>query len=201
MLKKNYIQKKYLRTTKVDIWLWKYSQKVKKKVIGIYAPNGAKENLLKKLKERLDQEIYEQLILMGDFNGVVSMQLNRHPKKNWGKLPKIFTELIEQEQLVDVWRNWNTEKKDFAYYSLSKKIFTRIGIIWVSKNMEVLTKKGEIRPRSISDHNPLLWIIKLKQRLHWCLNEDLLLSKENVDYIQRETKIFLKSIGVKKLAD
>lgn len=37
-----------------------------------------------KLKERLDQEDYEQVVMMGDFNGIINTQLDKFPKKRGG---------------------------------------------------------------------------------------------------------------------
>lgn len=49
-------------------------------ILGVYAPNGPKELFLKNLKQRLDQESYEQIIMMGDFNGVMDAELDKYPK-------------------------------------------------------------------------------------------------------------------------
>lgn len=116
----------------------------------------------------MDQDNYEQIIMMGDFNGVSNTQIDKQPQKKGGKLPRILTEMMEKEQLVDVWRKWNADRKNFTYYSSSKKAFSRIDMIWVSKRLEVLTLKTEILPKVISDHNPVLWAIRAK--------------KENVSY-------------------
>lgn len=64
--------------------------------------------------------------------------------------------MMEQEKLVDVWRNWNGDQKNFTYYSPNKKAFSRLDMIWVSKRLEVLTSKTEILPKIISDHNPVM---------------------------------------------
>lgn len=99
-------------------------------VLGVYAPNGPKEVFFTKLKQKIDQENYDHMIMMGDFNGVINPQIDKQPNKKRGKLPKIFTELTEQEHLVDIWREWNTNKKNFTYYSPSKKAFSRIDMLW-----------------------------------------------------------------------
>lgn len=77
----------------------------------------------KKLKQRLDQEVYKQVIMMGNFNGVINTEIDKQPEKKSGKLPKIFVDLREQESLVDTRRNWNPDHKDFTYYSPAKRNF------------------------------------------------------------------------------
>lgn len=92
-----------------------------------------------------------------------------------GKLPNIFFEMVQQEQLEDIWRKLNKNVKDFTYYSASKKSSSRLDMIWISKRLTIHTKKIEILPKVMSDHNPIIWINKcMKKKLYWRLNEDLL---------------------------
>lgn len=97
-------------------------------LVGLYAPNGVKEKFFRDLKQRLDQEIYDQVILMGDFN-VVNCQIDKKTRKKRVKLPKIFFELAEQEQLEDVWRKWNLDFKNrVSDKEVSNKTQTGIGV-------------------------------------------------------------------------
>lgn len=98
-------------------------------LVGLYAPNGAKEKFLLSLKQNLDQDVYEQIILMGDYNGVIDPKLDKFPAKKGGKLPKLFFEIAHQEQLEDIWRGKNGNLKDFTFYSASKKSFSRIDML------------------------------------------------------------------------
>lgn len=71
-------------------------------LVGVYAPNGAKEKFFRSLKQNLKQEIYEEIVLMGDYNGVINLRIDKLPGKKGGKFPKIFFEITKQEQLEDV---------------------------------------------------------------------------------------------------
>lgn len=86
--------------------------------------------------QNLDQMLYDQIMLMGDFNGIVNAQflgvqfvnaqLDRsraRSKGNESKLPKSFFKLVNQEDLEDVWRKCNHNIKDYMFYSASKKPF------------------------------------------------------------------------------
>lgn len=53
-------------------------------IIGLYAPNGAKEKFFGMLKEKLDAETYNQILVMGDFNGVIDPDLDKSSKKRVG---------------------------------------------------------------------------------------------------------------------
>lgn len=55
-----------------------------------------------KLQQNLNAEIYDHMMLMGDFNTVVDTQIDKTSKKG-GRLPKfLFFNLIQHEQLEDV---------------------------------------------------------------------------------------------------
>lgn len=71
--------------------------------------------------------------------------------------------MIHQEQLEDVWRERNEKAKDYTYYSASKKSFSRLDMIWMSTQLSIYTNKIEILPRGISDHNPIIWMNKVKK--------------------------------------
>lgn len=60
--------------------------KQKKILLGkIYAPNGAKENFFVKLKQKLDKKEYDQIILLGNINGVRDPEIDKTPRKKGGK--------------------------------------------------------------------------------------------------------------------
>lgn len=60
----------------------------KKLVIGLYAPNGAKEKFFQQIKERMDNETYDQIIMMGDYNAVSDPKIDKTPVKRGGKAPR-----------------------------------------------------------------------------------------------------------------
>lgn len=69
------------------------------------------------IKEKLDLESYEQIILLGDFNGVVNTSIDNFPERKGGKLPTIFFEMVKQEQLEDIWSIMNENGKEYTFYS------------------------------------------------------------------------------------
>lgn len=87
-------------------------------ILSIYAPNGPKEKFFVSLREKLQALNYEQTIILGNFTGVIDTKLDRlHPssKRVIGKIPKVGLELMGQENLVDIWRFWNKNKKEFTF--------------------------------------------------------------------------------------
>lgn len=151
-----------------------FDQNKKKLLVRIYVPNGAKEKFFLNLKQKLNAETYNQIIIMGDFNGVTEPLLDKTSHKKGEKLPKIFFEMAQQENLVDSWRVLNTQVKDYTYFSSSKKSWTRIDMVWATTSLIPLIKKVDILPKILSDHNLIICILRRREEYKWRLNEDLL---------------------------
>lgn len=95
---------------------------------------------------------------------------------------------MENEDLVDVWRNQNLKGKDDTFFSDRHKSWSRIDLILMTKEQELKTKRTDIKPRNILDHCPLIWCVKDKLRTWklWRLNEDLLGKQEFIDQLRIE---------------
>lgn len=139
----------------------------------------------------MNQVVYDQILMVRDFNATANNRLDRSGKKRInqqeGKLLKAFFELVKQEGLEDVWRKFIPEVKDFTYYLARHQLFSRIDMIWATKELGLWTKKIEILPRISSDHNLLIWFAGggLKQ-YKWRLNMDLLTHQNNVTFLKKE---------------
>lgn len=147
---------------------------IKTLIVGVYAPNGAKDNSFKQLREKLEEYQYDQVTVMGDMNGVLDLDLDRSVKrqKTDGKLPESFFQMIKQEGLEDIWRQRNLNVKDYTFYSQRYETLSRIDVMLLSKNLQLITRKIEILSRIHSDHSPILWkgVAGNKTR-KWRLNE------------------------------
>lgn len=84
---------------------------------------------------------YEQTIVLGDFNGVIDTTLDRlcptNKTKIMGKIPKSGMELMSQEELIDIWRLWYKNKRDYTFLSSCQKSKSRTDMIWGSKNLSI----------------------------------------------------------------
>lgn len=99
--------------------------------------------------------------MIGDFNGTVNNDVDRlcsdkKRKTHNGKLPDTFFQLLESERLVDVWRKRNQGSRDYMFYSARHKVWLRIDMVWVTKELELHTNKLDILTRNISDHSPVV---------------------------------------------
>lgn len=145
-----------------------------------------KRFLKKDLRNKISETNYDQMIIMGELNGVINPTKDRtggdKRSKNFkGKLPKSFFELLEEENLIDIWRLYNSASREFTFYSNRHKSHSRIDFILMTKSLTLSTKTIEILPQVISDHNTVVWMSKKANCAYqWRLNEQLLSKDENL---------------------
>uniref|UniRef100_A0A670JC67 Reverse transcriptase domain-containing protein n=2 Tax=Podarcis muralis TaxID=64176 RepID=A0A670JC67_PODMU len=167
-------------------------------IVGIYAPNDGKSEFFKKLHEiMLDFIDYNNIIMMGDMNGVVSTHMDKSQSQNLtsdGRLPKTFFELTENLDLIDIWRTKNPLGKEGTFFSEVHLSWTRIDQIWTSRGLAPKTRKVEICPRTCSDHNALKVELRLTQpgSFRWRMNDALLRDQEIVKKAQKTLKDYFE---------
>lgn len=87
----------------------------KMQIICIYAPLEKKESFFHELNEEMLKINGHNVILVGDFNGVLVPQRDRESKKKikkqQGKLPRRCFEMLEEQNMVDVWTQLYGQKK------------------------------------------------------------------------------------------
>uniref|UniRef100_A0A803TE18 Reverse transcriptase domain-containing protein n=1 Tax=Anolis carolinensis TaxID=28377 RepID=A0A803TE18_ANOCA len=169
-------------------------------ICNIYAPNGPKTKFVNNLREQISKTDVEHIIILGDFNGVIDQDLDKSKKKNrktkekMGQLPKNFLNLKKELDLQDVWRNMNTNKRDFTYYSNRHESWSRIDMIWTSNSLTSKVDKINILLRDKSDHCPLEMIINYKRNhWRWRLDDNLIKSEKAILENKKLTKEFLNN--------
>lgn len=88
----------------------------------------------------------------------------------------------------------NKRNKDLTFYSARHYCFSKIDMIWATKEIGLLTRKIEILSKASSDHNPIM--LKGSDELRkyrWRLNENFL-QQSNQDFIQKEKQHFFEQI-------
>uniref|UniRef100_A0A803TU04 Reverse transcriptase domain-containing protein n=1 Tax=Anolis carolinensis TaxID=28377 RepID=A0A803TU04_ANOCA len=160
-------------------------------ICNIYAPNGCKTNFANNLQQKILEHEYEDVILLGDFNGVLDTKLDKSTtkgitkKKDSGKLPSRFIQLKMELGLQDIWRHRNCRERDYTFLSHRHSTWSRIDMIWGTKVITSLVNSIKILPRLHSDHAPMEMIIEdkrnIKKEFRWRLNELLLkdISEQN----------------------
>uniref|UniRef100_H9GU51 exodeoxyribonuclease III n=1 Tax=Anolis carolinensis TaxID=28377 RepID=H9GU51_ANOCA len=166
-------------------------------VVNIYAPNGPKFKFIKGLKDNINKTEFDHLILFGDFNGVVDKMMDKTFKTKNSKaassLPKNFLALMEEYDLVDAWREYNRDVKDYTFYSNRHQAWSRIDMIWCSRSILVKINKIQILARDLSDHCPLILEINRRYTTRkWRLDGNLIKQEEDIIKIKAMTKEYFK---------
>uniref|UniRef100_A0A670JFQ6 Reverse transcriptase domain-containing protein n=1 Tax=Podarcis muralis TaxID=64176 RepID=A0A670JFQ6_PODMU len=123
------------------------------------------------------------LILMGDMNGVVSTNMDKSQRQTItkeGRLPKIFFEMTDNMDLVDIWRIKHPLEREGTFFSEAKMTWTRIDQIWITRGMAPKIKKVEICPKTCSDHNAIRMEMNLTTTgtFRWRMNDTLFRDEE-----------------------
>lgn len=169
-------------------------------IVGIYALNSGKDLFYKKLGQLIRKWNYDQIILLGDFNGVMepgkdkaSLDTKRSNINVGGRLPKSLFEIVEDKNLIDIWRMHNANSWEYTFFLDRHKSHSRIDLIFTTKQLIPYTKKVEILPQTMSDHNPVIWTGKERKATYqWRLNDFLMNKEENVNRLKDETLNFFK---------
>uniref|UniRef100_G1KVC2 Reverse transcriptase domain-containing protein n=1 Tax=Anolis carolinensis TaxID=28377 RepID=G1KVC2_ANOCA len=165
-------------------------------VCNIYVPNGPKRKFVKLLRQKIDQAEFDHIIILGDFNGVLDINLDKSIKQRRkinNTLPKNIIQLKEEYDLQDIWRLRNPNQKDFTFYSNRHKSWSRLDMIWVSKSLVTKIDEIKILARDLSDHSPLIMNINKKKKFtNWKLDSNLIKKEIDIKKIKLMTKEYFQ---------
>ena len=82
-------------------------------VFNIYAPNLDDPSFFKEVGNKIVETQNCEILLCGDFNLVMDPEIDRSEKTRYkNKAYKIVEQIIEDNDLIDIWRVRNPDKKD-----------------------------------------------------------------------------------------
>ncbi len=160
-------------------------------LVNVYAPNGKRDRAVffKNLSQEIDTwrvaHNCDQLMITGDFNCV----LNQNDKNTESRIDrddssKELQELINQLNLIDIWRKYNKDKKQFTWRQINtnnnnRNVAVRLDRWYISPSLLGNVEKCYIVPCTISDHLPVMLKLcnlnKIKRgRGVWKFNNSLL---------------------------
>ena len=161
-------------------------------VVNIYAPNkGSEQELfIRSLGANLISKTdITKTIIAGDWNGSL------FPKDKCGGLPwkettyrNSIVDLMEELNLVDIYRKLHPNTKAFTYESKSLKLKSRIDYFLVSDTIAVNAKRAEIRPSIAPDHKAIFLSFEIQGEFKrgpgsWKFNNQLLEDKDYINLI------------------
>ncbi|CAI5776909.1 Hypothetical predicted protein [Podarcis lilfordi] len=165
-------------------------------IVGIYAPNDNKSEFYWMLEGKLFEYVDQKIILLGDMNGVVSLEMDRlrDGRGKEGKLPRTFFSLVQNCNLVDIWRFKYPLEKQYTFYSEPNDSSSRLDQIWTSAELVPRSIRVGIQAKTISDHNPVKMELKgLEERSYrWKMKDYLLDDLEIVEKAQKRLKEYFE---------
>lgn len=90
------------------------------------------------------------------------------------KLTKLLYELIQALELKIFWRYNNPMKNGHTYFFPCHNLFSRTDRMWATVDLLLHTYDIEFFPKTLTNHNPILWSINSKRKpSSWCFNSDI----------------------------
>lgn len=167
-------------------------QKINILLINVYGPNldtpDVYINLSLKLEELHD---YQHIILAGDFNLIMNMNLDSKNYKNLNdkKARQEVIKLIELFNLKDMFRQANPEKTEYTWRKKNPIKQSRLDFFLISDTLSIMNPKITHNNSYRSDHSPVTLQFKLNDfvrgRGFWKFNNSLLYDKEYVDIVKK----------------
>jgi len=168
-------------------------------IINIYGPNKDDTLLFKTLAKFL-QDTNENILIGGDFNTVLDTNLDKkngradthkHCRDNLNKI-------IDENNLIDVWRMHNPNKCQFTWHSNGKPtIFSRLDFFLITDTLCNITKNCIIQTGYKTDHSSVIlkmnFISQKRGPGYFKINNSLLLNTEYKSLIKNTSQEVLNN--------
>jgi len=154
----------------------------------IYAPNSDDPQFFLDAFAQLDKFDCSSLIIAGDLNLALSDLDYRGSRERHSnaKACDMVNSLIDEFNLIDVWRHYHPNLRQYTRHQHNPKVLSRLDYILISENMIGCTYGSKILPGVNSDHS----IVKLqfdidpnpRGRGYWKLNCNYL--RKDADFVK-----------------
>ena len=123
--------------------------------------------------------------------------MDRSSKMKINKETEALNDIIDQIELIDIYRTFHPKTADYTFFSRAHGTFSRIDHILGHKSSLSTFKKTEIISSIFSDHSGMRLEINYKEKNvkntnTWRLNNTLLNNQEITEEIKEEIKKYLE---------
>ena len=160
-------------------------------LINVYAPtkDNSKEQkqFFEYVNDKLEDYTICNIIIGGDFNVCLNPNLDKHggAKVKQSARAKQIYEIAETNDLIDVWRTFNEDKRRFTWRSFTKngRVSSRLDFWLISSHLMFDVENTVIEPSIKTDHSLIKINLNLKKtpergRGFWKINNSLLMDKD-----------------------
>ena len=168
-------------------------------ILNIYAPTQDKtqeqNKFIENVQDILANYIDRNIVIGGDFNTYLNATLDKKgsAKQINTTYSKSIIDMMEDYNLIDIWRTINPEVKRYTWRGMTKagQVHSRLDYFLISTHMIYEFEKADILPSIKSDHSLLKITFKLqntidKGRGFWKFNSSLL---NNTEYVNKINEI------------
>uniref|UniRef100_A0A8C5LT01 Reverse transcriptase domain-containing protein n=1 Tax=Leptobrachium leishanense TaxID=445787 RepID=A0A8C5LT01_9ANUR len=146
----------------------------------LYLPNVNQHRCLRTALKRLSSFMAGTLIVAGDLNVPLDPRFDTSTGRS-SVPPGILRHMrrsLDNLQLVDVWRAFHADDRDYSFYSHVHTSYSRLDYFFVQQRHILLTEEVSIMAQTWSDHCPLLATLSSPlfrpSERQWRLNTSLL---------------------------
>ena len=162
-------------------------------IINIYAPNMGAPQYVRQMLTSMKGEINNNKIIVGDFNTPLT-PMDKSTKHKINKATQTLNDTIDQSDIIDIYRTFNSRTMNFIFFSSARGTFSRVDHILGHKSSFGKFKKIEIIPIMFSDHNAVRLDLNYRRKTIknsniWRLNNMLLNNQQITEEIKKEIKI------------
>lgn len=162
--------------------------------MNVYAPTIEKPGFFVGVSNVITGFGNPYIILGGDFNNVREPTMDKTYTggiKRPSQARKEIDTLVEELDLVDVWRFFHPLEKQFTFYSHPHNSYSRIDYFLISKSLISITAQTTIGTILISDHAPVGMAVRIghsnkKHPSRWRFNTSMLKDEDLVQSIKGE---------------
>ena len=139
------------------------------------------------VNDRLEDYTGCNIIIGGDFNVCLNPNLDKQggAKVKQSAWAKQIYEMAETNDLIDVWRTFNEDKRRFTWRSFTKngRVSSRLDFWLISSHLMFDVENTVIEPSIKTDHSLIKINLNLKKtpergRGFWKINNSLLMDKD-----------------------
>ena len=120
-------------------------QQVDMTIINIYAPNMGAARYTSQLFTTIKRHIDNNTLIVGDLNTLLSA-IDRLPKQKINKETRALNDILDQMDLIDIYRTLHPRITEYSFFSNAHGTFTRIDHILDHKQVITDTKRLRLFP-------------------------------------------------------